>query len=329
YYPFKYGKKFFYRFTDLSSGNKISIFRPYIRFFELIFGLTKTFISIVRQKPRIINYSLIQTFLPEIIFLKAIRRFTKAKLIITCHDVIPFSNKYITHEQCVRMRKTAFDLADYLLIHNSNSALDLQNYYDINQNKIIYHSFPLMDISKLYPCEFNNEYKSDFLFIGHMREEKGIFLLIDAWKKFQKNNKEAKLIIAGSNPNNYDFSELKNCNVTLKIGFLSDIDYCQLIRSTKYVILPYLRGTNSGVVSTVLGLGKIPICSDIPMFKNNPLISERLLFHNESVDSLVEKMNEMVNEGINLNIDSIITDYKNNFENEVIKTYNKILLSCI
>ena len=60
-FPFKYGKKLFYRFSDLAlpnilhSSNKL---RLVIRYFELLYVLFYALIYTLVYKPKIINYSL-------------------------------------------------------------------------------------------------------------------------------------------------------------------------------------------------------------------------------------------------------------------------------
>lgn len=324
YYPFRYGNKYFYKHTDMASGKNYGKFRPYFRGIELIIGLIRTFISILLKKPQIINYSLIQFFKPELVFLRLLKRFINGTIILTCHDVKPFTNKYINHKQSLQLRKKAFETADYLLVHNENSKDELIQLFNIPEGKILLHPFPLMNLSKLYPnAQFTSILQSDFLYIGHMREEKGINLLLEAWQIFHFKYPEKKLILAGSNPNNYDFSKYKQYNVVVIPTFIDDYMYCSLIKSTKCIVLPYLRGTNSGVVSTVIGLGGIPICSDIPMFKNNPLIPKQLLFSLNSL-SLSEKMAEIVENKICHNINSNINEYLVKFNQEVLKVYNNI-----
>lgn len=326
YYPKDYGRKFFFRYTDLLSGIKSKWWRPYLRMGELIVGLARTLISVRSNKPKIINYSLIQAFTPELFFLKILKKITKSKLIITCHDVKPFANKYTTLKQSVNLRKKIFNLADYLLIHNSSSKEDLMNYFGISTDKIISHPFPLMDISQLYEnIDIDPSLKVDFLFIGHMREEKGIDLLLHAWEKYHKIKPDATLIIAGNNPNHYNFKDYQNMGIKVFEGFLDDSLYCKLIKSARYVVLPYRHGTNSGVASTVIGMGKQLICSDIPMFKKNPLIPPSSLFKSMSIDNLCQKMLECLDNDINSEAERRNQAYKERFSTSVISTYTNIL----
>ena len=60
HFPFKYGRKLFYRFTDLVKPNifhKITYVRFIIRYFELLFTLLYSAAYILIYRPRIVNYS--------------------------------------------------------------------------------------------------------------------------------------------------------------------------------------------------------------------------------------------------------------------------------
>lgn len=323
YYPFDYGEKIFFRWTDLGHSN-LKKCRGMIRYVELIRALLRIYYLILKNKPTIVNYSLIGSYAPVLLFIKAVKKFTNSTLVITCHDVCPFQNSFmnISHEK--KRRQIIFELADYLLVHNDNSKMDLYNYYKIRHNKIIMHPFPLMDIKKICKLEpVNKEY--DFLFIGHLRVEKGIFLLLDAWNQFHELYPEATLCVAGNLPsgmklNIYDYIPQ---NITFELRFLSDEDYCKLIISSHCVILPYISGTNSGIVSTVLSLNSDILASDIPMFKNNPMLDEASLFKSESALSLVELLKRKIT-NITLKGMNKIDVYKKTFDTQVYKVYKDI-----
>lgn len=326
YFPFEYGHKWFFKFTDLSGKAKLGKLRPYVRGMELCIGLGYTLIDIWRRKPKVVNYSLIQAFAPEFWFLRILKRFTNAKIVITCHDVVPFANKFMSLEESTKLRKKIFDLADFLLVHNDSSKANLKHFFGIDKNRIAMHPFPLMDISKLYPHLKNPGVKTrDFLYIGHMREEKGIRLLLEAWTKFHQYYPDKKLTIAGTNPNNYDFSAYSDMNVEIIEGFLNDEDYCKLIWSSQWMVLPYLSGTNSGVLSTVVGLGGSPICSDIPMFCDNEMVNKGMLFKSGSSESLCSIMAKLVNNNTLLDTTDIAVNYKSRFKEQVYHAYNKII----
>lgn len=325
YYPFKNAKKVFYRFTDLASERKKTKIRPYLRYFELIYGLCYVFFKALFKHPRYINYSLTSSYLPEYIFLILIKKCLKINTIITCHDVIPFENSYLnTSKENIR-RAYLLNMADFLLVHNNNSINDLIQYYHINPSKIIYHLFPIMDLKSLKHPNVNK--KIDFLFVGHLRCEKGINILLESWKIFNRFYPKANLFVVGNNPpnSNINVEEYERYNVKFILHYVTDTIYAQYIASARCVVLPYLRGTNSGIPSSVYSLGTNLIVSDIPMFKNNPLISKESYFECGNNDSLFERMCFFYTKSYEeVGIVEKIDSYRQSFNNQVKQLYSQL-----
>jgi hypothetical protein len=66
--------------------------------------------------------------------------------------------------------------------------------------------------------------------------------------------------------------------------------YCDIIENCDLIVLPYTKGTNSGIPSSVLSLKTLLISSDIEMFRNNKLINENYLFPNQNSEVLASKL---------------------------------------
>jgi glycosyltransferase involved in cell wall biosynthesis len=326
YFPFNYGKKIFFRRTDLGHTQFCGKIREGVRLIELIIALIGIFVDVLIEKPKILNYSLIGSYYPVYVFLLAIKKITRSKLIITCHDVLPFGSAYINMPTEQKRRKRIFDLSDYLLVHNKNSKEDLYAHYNVDVNKIVEHPFPLMDLRKICGSTIEKN-KFDFLFIGHLRVEKGFVLLLKAWEEFHKINSKASLCIAGNLPSS--FSELnigmyEKINVTFHLNYLSDSDYYKFITSSSCIVFPYLSGTNSGVIYTVLPLGNTVITSDISMFKVNPLISDENMFVSNNITSLVQLLERYVDKKLE-DTQNKLQQYKQDFETQTILIYSRIL----
>lgn len=301
YYPKSYGKakRFFYRFSELSSNYKYKYnkIRLIVRFFELFMGLIRSYIYLVTHKVSLLNYSLTSDLYLELMFLKFVKSTTKTKVLITCHDVVPFGTDNQSElENKIKKKKRFFQLADYLIIHNKNSRVDLQKYYKI-QNKIVEYPFPIMDLRSNFVNPKRTEEAVRFGMIGHIRNEKGLDVLIDAWHKFYRPDKKAELVIAGNfaTKDNYDIQKLREYSINVIPQFISDAEYIKIINEVDVVILPYKRGTNSGIPSSVISLDTLLLASDIPMFKENNLINPEFLFKTQNSLSLVKKMNWVLN----------------------------------
>lgn len=295
YFPFAYGKKKFYKVTEMTGSNLLANspkLRLIFRMLELIGSFLYAFLFISIKKPKIINYSMTSNLMVEYVFLKLLKMFTNCILIITCHDVLPFQTNYSNINVDIKNRSKFFNLADYLLVHNENSKDDLINHFSISSSKIVSHKFPIMDLNKMERGEKNNRVNTErcmnkLLFVGHMRKEKGLELLITSWKNLDNKNK-LSLTIAGNVPAgaDFDFDSIKGDNFTLINRFLDDIDFVKLISDSDFVILPYSAGTNSGIPSSIISLGTIPVTSNIPMFLNNDLLKDEFIFESNNNDSL-------------------------------------------
>lgn len=337
YYPFKYGVRYFYKLTELSGINPLKNYkylRYALRYLELIFGLARSVLYILKFKPDVINYNLTGQNYIELFFLRLIKKFSNARLVLTLHDVIPFSSVYFDVSNSKEARQLFIDEADIILIHNENSFNDLIGNFSIGNSHVLMHDFPIMDAKLLMRnvdissvSEFDEPYT--FLFIGHGRSEKGLDILVDAWVQFFANDTRARLIVAGNISFVSEIYSRLSCfaNVLVKSHFVSDDEYFSLIRNSNCLVLPYKTGTNSGIPSTAFSLDTDVICSDIPMFVNNKLIPSESFFYSENVESLSKKMFEKI-----VNSSRVKNGYKESLNNyrfvfcrDINATYEKII----
>lgn len=299
YYPFDYedARRIFFKFSEKHENNNSLVvkskLRKPIRLLEQYMGYLKIIFESIKDKPELINYSL--NNLPGCLMLfRAMRLFNKQiKIAVTCHDVSEFkSTSFINY-------KKIYQYADYLIVHNEESKKLLMSAYHVKPQKIYQYGFPDMDISKLVTGNMSvgKEMNSDnadsikkFLFIGVIREEKGLNYLIDAWTKIG-DRPDYELHIAGRDPEqvNCDFEKISDYrNVILKIKRLTDQEYLQAINWADFVVFPYEKVGNSGVLSTVAKFNILPIVSDLDYFTNHDLVDKDFVFTACDSNALVE-----------------------------------------
>jgi glycosyltransferase involved in cell wall biosynthesis len=324
YYPFNYGNKFFFKYSDLSSGFFKNKLRIIIRLIEYLYGLFRSIVYIFYYKPKVINYSLNRAYIFDLWFVKIINLFTKSKVIITCHDVLPFSSLEKNIESQIKLRKLIFQKANYLLVHNQNSVHELIKYYEIDSKSIFHHPFPIMDLNKINENQnFNKKY--DFAFVGHLRKEKGLDFLLEAWLTFHKHNPSAKLLIAGNQSKKIEnLDHFKQKNVTFILKYLSDADLYRYMNESCTIILPYYEGTNSGIVFNLATLNVNIIYSNLPMFIENELLQREGEFEKENTTSLLNRMKYYYNNSTSENKSSLVA-YKLEFKFKLFDFYNNIL----
>ena len=323
YYPFNYGEKIYFKHSDIIHGVKNRRCRLLIRYLELICAMILLFVRTLVQRPKIINYSLLSVlYVPEKLYLRAVKILGFSKIMFTCHDVIPFGQ---VNESILNHRKQILGMSDYYLVHNESSKKELMNTVGIAEERIKIHSFPIMDLRKM-KFELKEDKKYDFLFQGVLREEKGLDVLLDAWMRFHENYPEAKLLIAGyGSKDSIDWQKYSNVNICFDLQYLNDYQYCKNIASSRCMVLPYKRGTNSGIPSSSISLGCEVIASDIPMFKNNNLILSSYLFDSENIEDLYKVLTFQYENKCQPSFIERIEEYRKVFNLEIICVYNSLL----
>lgn len=323
YYPFDYGDKVFFKRGDVAKSKYKGTTRKIFQLLEILKGYIWILCCSIKDKPKVINYSHVgQSYFFIVWFLKLLKNLSGAKLVITCHDVCPHGT--ISDE--MKNRTKIFHTGDYLLVHTAKSIDELVELFGVDRNKIVMHPFPIMDLSKLTQESDNPYSMTDFLFIGHLRKDKGVEFLLENWKEFYNVNKQAKLRICGrSVPDvHFDKEYLEKCNVEFNLRYIDDDDYYHYVKAARYVILPYIQGTNSGIISTVLSLGSDVITSNIQMFAENPLVDKDNMFKTEDSLSLVETLQRKFSMYDEKKKDRLI-QYKKDFRKGVVKMYEELL----
>lgn len=323
YFPFNYGYKIFFPLSDYFT-NLFFFLRLPLRAIELSLGYIGSLLILFKLRPRYLNYSLISLTRFDYYFLLLVKKLTNISIIITCHDVVPFGeNESVVNSRVIILKKM-FDLSDFFLVHNNYSKNILINNYLISENKIFCHIFPLMDLQILFPHLKYTDYNYDFVFIGFLRRNKGLNLLLKAWEIFITKNPTASLYIGGKLPNdsNLDLNLFNQPGITFNPKYLDDEEVFQILSSSNCVVLPYLSGTNSGILSMAIASGCNVIYSDIECFTSLNFLDNNGVFKVNSIEKLNEKLQSFLFK--ERSTSNTIT-YRNQFRSEVIDLYDKLI----
>lgn len=323
YFPFKYGFKIFFPISDFFK-NINNLIRIPIRGIELILGYFISFFVLINLKPKFLNFSLISLTKVDFYFLFFVKKILKIKLVITCHDVVPFGESETKVNARMAIMMKIFELSDFFIVHNSHSRSILVDDYLISESKVFVHRFPLMDLQIIFPHLKLEKNSFDFIFLGFLRINKGLNLLLEAWKIFIANNPNSTLYIGGKIPadSNLDLKLFNQPGITFNPEFLEDRDLYQKMYSSSCIVLPYLSGTNSGILSLAIASGCNIIYSDIDCFSSLDFLDTQGMFKANSVESLVEKLESFLykNKSSTNNI-----FYRNQFRIEVTDSYEKLI----
>jgi glycosyltransferase involved in cell wall biosynthesis len=297
YFPFDYGKRIFFKYSELTAQRvyRLGRARLYVRFAELLIAFLRLIVWVIVSRVDVVCYALSSNLSIEYAFLWVLKRIARVEVLLICHDVVPFVGPGQALDDMIRRRRPFYLLADRLIVHNEHSIEHLQTVFGIPREKVRQFPFPIYDTSAMGFRDidlFGATDKHRFLFIGHLRQEKGVGVLLDAWARLRRRRQDVELVIAGNIPPGceYDLTSTDERGIRLLAGYVTDEDYVNLIRQADCVVLPYSRGTNSAVVSTVLAARKNLVVSDIPMFTNNPLIPPESFFACDDAESLAGRL---------------------------------------
>ena len=236
----------------------------YVAFFLIYIALRRK----SRTDRLYVFISLFQSFHVYKWFLGLISKY--AVIVITVHDAVEHKHNYPKIIMC--NRDDILSYADAIIVHGRDSCQILsylgKKTYDL--------PFPLS--TPRFSRKIPSYEHVKFLYIGHIRAEKGVDILIDAWRDISLCEPNAYLTIAGtySGLPAIDFKNLFNVNLLL--NYQSDSDFERLILDTDYVVLPYTGGTNSGVLSMSTSYLRPCITSRIPLFTESQFTLDELMY---------------------------------------------------
>lgn len=295
-------KRYFYPTSDLASGGRkrLGRLRMPVRYVELIIGLLRCCWLVLRIRPKAVLYALSSNLTPELLFIAALR-LGRVPVFVICHDVVPFVAAHENRTFKNWQRRQFYRIGNRLICHNRRSMTELAENYGEPSAKLDYLPFPIIDMRPLQAGDAGRAGPSTetlartrFLFIGHVRAEKGADILVQAWRAAVAAGIDAELLIAGQVPRGVDLGDVADIpGLTVLDTYVDEASYVTLVAQSDIVVLPYVMGTNSGVLSNVLSLGRPAIVSDIPMFPESGLVPDDAYFVAGDVQSLCEKLCEV------------------------------------
>lgn len=261
-----------------------SILKKIYHYVDLYFTFSRIIFFVWRKSKldKVITVvQLHQSFHSFYFLIRALAKYSS--VYITIHDAVELSHNYPSFIMVNRAK--ILELASGFIVH-SDSGLTYLESFEVPIEK---YPFPLFVPPDL-PSSVKTSSNIRFLFVGHLRAEKGIKKLLDCWLEIQDHlPQNVSLTVAGSNPNDYDFEISLYKNVEFQIGFIADSQFEKLIQNHDYVVMPYSGGTNSGVLSVATALNKPSLVSNIEMFLTHPFVLQELVFDlsGDSINSFI------------------------------------------
>jgi D-inositol-3-phosphate glycosyltransferase len=222
------------------------------------------------------------------------------KTIVTVHDVDSFHGS-----SNPLLQRLSYFLMVGVIVHNESSFLELKKKgYNLPPIRIIPHGNYIPFVKKLLlPKNFDTV---NLLFFGQIKEVKGLDILLFAFSKILKQNKNFKLIIAGR-PWKTELGKYEKIIEDLGLSdyvetyfqYVPDEKIKELYKKAHLVVLPYRKIYQSGVLLLTMSYGRTVITSDLPAFKEIIIDKKNgFLFKAESSDDLAETILNISNKQI-------------------------------
>ncbi|MBM4229456.1 MAG: glycosyltransferase family 4 protein [Gammaproteobacteria bacterium] len=201
---------------------------------------------------------------------------TFGQLIVIVHDAVEHRHRYPWF--VMSPRENLLRHADRLVTHSHDAIRHLEVY----RKDISVMPFPPMRPFPIENCSAGHAGQIKFLFVGHIKPEKGLERLIRVWRGLPETVlRRCSLTIAGSLPSGHsiDFTRLEK--TSLETGFLEEDRFLQLIDEADCLIFPYVGGTSSGVYSISCSMGKASVVSSLPVFSGSPFYPASIPFDDD------------------------------------------------
>jgi len=209
------------------------------------------------------------------------------KIGFTVHDPVLHSGEGGIFRSWIQ--KKLIEMADILFVHGEKNRTDLIRNFDV-------------DIQKIYKIPYGNSInwnhapnvaqENCILFFGRFKKYKGLELLLNAFKKAEPRIPAYRLVIRGQGDPVDVPSIIKSMpNVDFKNRFVPHHELPELFARAGFIVLPYLDGTQSGVIAMAFAFGRTCIASAVgaipEMVKNG---ENGLLVSPGNADELADKM---------------------------------------
>ena len=194
--------------------------------------------------------------------------------IIDIHEV--YALRYRDESLITRIYKFIYSKFIKIIIYHSDRTNNILNEIKYKQKRLYVPHFKYNFPKEYSIKKIGNDVvgvfcsnKPKFLFFGNISIVKGGKILVNSLKKLDNEINNIEVVIAGKNVDNIDFATLRTYpNITIIERHINDDELIYLYQNTDYILLPYLKSSQSGIFAMATYFEKPMILSDIPYFKS-------------------------------------------------------------
>lgn len=189
--------------------------------------------------------------------------FLRKRIVITMHDPLPHSSEdtwlnRLHRDVCFRL------LNDFILLNETQKEDFIKTYHMGAKRVVLSHLSAYTNLQNIKPQK--PDVSNYVLFFGGISSHKGIEYLCEAMDKVCKKHPDVKLVVAGKGKIYFDLNQYaiySNGHLVLLNRYLDDTELVGLIRSSLFVVCPYVDATQSGVIMSAFALNKPVIATNV------------------------------------------------------------------
>lgn len=187
----------------------------------------------------------------------------KLPVIGTIHDIKCHAGDRIS--QMMPLRDMAIKHSKYYIVHGNRLKEQLINSYSIEKDRVAVIPHGELSLYKQYNKNDCQEDKFSVLFFGRIWEYKGLRYLIEAEPIISEQVPEVKFIIAGTGEDfkKYEKMMINKNRFVIHNHYISNELTAELFQRASIVVLPYIDGSQSGVVPIAYSFKKPVVATNV------------------------------------------------------------------
>lgn len=187
----------------------------------------------------------------------------RKRIVITMHDPLPHSSEDTWLNRF--HRNVCFQLLDdFILLNETQKEEFIKTYHMGAKCVTLSHLSAYTNLRNIKPQK--PDVSNYILFYGGISSHKGIEYLCEAMDEICKKYPDMKLVVAGKGKIYFDLNQYaiyNNGHLVLLNRYLDDTELVGLIRSSLFVVCPYVDATQSGVIMSAFALNKPIIATNV------------------------------------------------------------------
>ncbi|RLF01470.1 MAG: hypothetical protein DRJ59_05990 [Thermoprotei archaeon] len=284
---------------EFLKGSSVEVLR--VRFSEKIYH-PRNFIGILRflknvLKPKT-NVLIFSGARPVTIYLVLpLLKLLGCRIISVVHEPFPIFGNYIVRLCALLSHSLDYKLCDRIVFTSEVLRRVAFRHHKVRPEKTIVIPLGIYD-TWAYLCRDLKVCEEPYTiaFVGRIFKKKGLEYFVSAIERLRFELPKVKAIIVGKVEDPKYFSFLKNLDkdryeLHVDVRRIPHREFCKAIRRARFVVLPYVFATQSGVMATVLAFQKPVVVSKVGGLPEQIIFGKLgITVHPKSVEDLVEAM---------------------------------------